>query len=843
MDRKERAVRVFVSSTFRDMFFDREVLVKQVFPEISRFCRDRGVEFAGIDLRTGVTAEQSGNGMVLNLCLQEVDRCRPYFLCLLGERYGWHIPPNGDGDELLEITFDNTIIFNPQFDWINSFRDRSVTELEIRHAVLNDVSQATRALFYFRQPGYGHHLLNEGKISTEELDSYQSESAYGYNKLESLKDEIMRSGFPVSSYVHHEDICELVVDQLKQAIALDFPEILSADPLLIERREHNAFAESRCKVYVCRKEYYQALDSYTFDNIQFASSRDTGDRSTATSEIFTVCGPSGVGKSSLLANWTKSLSVSDQGTHVGTGSRAQVDYIHTHFVGCSAASADPVTMLHRLITELRIKYDSGSGAVTDSTVPTDWDDLVMMLPQVLESVSGHMARINSHLQWEQLGNGKPTPTSQPLVVVIVLDAINQLTDSNVARQITWLPDVLPPYVKIIVSTTATAPLPTLNSDGAPRLRSSSLSWVDTTRMDDSLSVPELEQTPSLLHCGSTESSQIGTPELVSRKSTKSNPSVYRPNSFLLVQPLDTESVRAIAVDYMREFGKTLADQQLRLLCACEQTKNPLFLRTVLEEVRIWGHFELLDTQISRYLSKETIGELFDFVLSRMEVDYNPDTGHVSLVQDALRALACSRFGLSEFELQQIVDAPRIFFSGFFLSIQQSLTNRNGLLHFFHDFLRLTIDARYFSSSSTCSARRETHAQLARYFAGTADTYLSNRMRNLAELPWHLLNGDMLSALQELIKLPSVAVHILDTNRLDLFRMWRECGDIRSDSMGYDVAGSVYTTECAHMLDDELRMEDAKTAADDDGIDVLSHILSIERNIEQNLSLSEKNWHG
>jgi hypothetical protein len=28
-DRGERAVRVFVSSTFRDMFLDREVLVKQ----------------------------------------------------------------------------------------------------------------------------------------------------------------------------------------------------------------------------------------------------------------------------------------------------------------------------------------------------------------------------------------------------------------------------------------------------------------------------------------------------------------------------------------------------------------------------------------------------------------------------------------------------------------------------------------------------------------------------------------------------------------------------------------------------------------------------------------------
>lgn len=33
----ERAVRIFVSSTFRDMHFDREVIVKQVFPELHRY--------------------------------------------------------------------------------------------------------------------------------------------------------------------------------------------------------------------------------------------------------------------------------------------------------------------------------------------------------------------------------------------------------------------------------------------------------------------------------------------------------------------------------------------------------------------------------------------------------------------------------------------------------------------------------------------------------------------------------------------------------------------------------------------------------------------------------------
>ena len=42
---KERLIRVFVSSTFRDMQDEREVLVKRVFPELRKLCDERGVVF------------------------------------------------------------------------------------------------------------------------------------------------------------------------------------------------------------------------------------------------------------------------------------------------------------------------------------------------------------------------------------------------------------------------------------------------------------------------------------------------------------------------------------------------------------------------------------------------------------------------------------------------------------------------------------------------------------------------------------------------------------------------------------------------------------------------------
>ena len=39
---KERLVRVFISSTFRDMNAEREERGKFIFPQLRHFCRERG---------------------------------------------------------------------------------------------------------------------------------------------------------------------------------------------------------------------------------------------------------------------------------------------------------------------------------------------------------------------------------------------------------------------------------------------------------------------------------------------------------------------------------------------------------------------------------------------------------------------------------------------------------------------------------------------------------------------------------------------------------------------------------------------------------------------------------
>ena len=72
-----RQIRVFLSSTFRDFMEERDLLVKRVFPELRRKARERGVELVEVDLRWGITEEESRQGKVLPICLAEINRCRP----------------------------------------------------------------------------------------------------------------------------------------------------------------------------------------------------------------------------------------------------------------------------------------------------------------------------------------------------------------------------------------------------------------------------------------------------------------------------------------------------------------------------------------------------------------------------------------------------------------------------------------------------------------------------------------------------------------------------------------------------------------------------------------------
>jgi hypothetical protein len=168
MSNKSRVIRVFLSSTFRDFAEERDQLVRKVFPELRRLCRERQVELVEVDLRWGITEEEAQQGKVLPICLGEIDRARPYFMGFIGDRYGW--VPEGSQYPGRDRRARAVAARSMQ-------GGKSVTELEMLHGVLNNPEMAGRAFFYFRDSNY-----SQGKGG-----DYRSEDAASAAKLEALK--------------------------------------------------------------------------------------------------------------------------------------------------------------------------------------------------------------------------------------------------------------------------------------------------------------------------------------------------------------------------------------------------------------------------------------------------------------------------------------------------------------------------------------------------------------------------------------------------------------------------------------------------------------------------------
>ena len=328
---ERREIRAFISSTFRDMQEEREELVKQIFPQLRRLCESRGVTWGEVDLRWGVPDEAKAEGNVLPLCLAEIEHCRPYFIGLLGERYGW--VPEEIPEELIA-----------EQPWLNEHRKQSITALEILHGVLRNPEMAEHAFFYLRDPSYA--TRHEG--FTEENPALRE-------RLAALKDDIRKSGFPVAeNFSTPKQLGEWVLRDLTAVIENLYPDRSIPDPLDRDAADHEAYAASRRRVYIGRQEYIERLNAHA----------------AADGPPLVVLGESGGGKTALLANWIYQWSEQHPETPV-----------LVHFIGAAPDSANWMAMLRRLLGEFHRKFG------IQIEIPDQPDALRMAFANALQMVA------------------------------------------------------------------------------------------------------------------------------------------------------------------------------------------------------------------------------------------------------------------------------------------------------------------------------------------------------------------------------------------------------------------------------------------------------------------------
>jgi nephrocystin-3 len=339
-----RSARIFLSSTFRDFGEERDLLVRRVFPALRARLKDRFVELVDVDLRWGITAEQAERGEVLPICLAEIDRARPYFVGMLGERYGWIPPSDGYALDLLE-----------RHAWLHDHRGgKSVTELEILHGVLNDPKMAGRAFFYFRSADYAAAKGGD-YVPTLEDDRLRQKD---------LKDRIRESGFPVvEDYPTPEAFATKLEEDLWKILDEAFPEDQIPDAFERESRRHEAYAIPRRRLYLGGEAYAQALTHY----LEVGAQR------------ILIEGQSGGGKSALIANWLQSYADSHPDA-----------VIFEHYTAASADAADSVSLVRRLIEH--IKRATGSS----EELPADPEKLLESLPLWFANASAWGSKEGKH---------------------------------------------------------------------------------------------------------------------------------------------------------------------------------------------------------------------------------------------------------------------------------------------------------------------------------------------------------------------------------------------------------------------------------------------------------------
>jgi len=693
-----RELRVFISSTFRDMMRERDLLVKQVFPELRRKCAQRFVTFTEVDLRWGITEEQASEGQVLPLCLAEIERSRPYFIGLLGERYGWI--PDDIGPEVLE-----------REPWLKEYisAGASVTELEILHGVLKDPKMESLAFFYFRDPNY----VNDPSLSDQErlemlerdipadLDKYGKAGAARRteerkSRLAALKNRIRESKLPlVENYSNPEAVAEIIREQFEVLIDYLYPETEVPDPIVQERLAHEAFARQKLFACIERPGHLARLNAYVSNLEQ----ENLG---------LVVTGNSGGGKTALLADWARNWATAHP-----------EDLVFQHYFGATTDSASTERFIRRLLEELKINLD------IEDDIPTDPSELREALPAWLLKSSGNRN------------------------IILVLDGLDQIQGREPDLRLSFLPRKFPANVKVIASTLPGPALDTLQSFG----------WHEHT-----------------------------------------------------IKPADQSEVNAMVDKYLDIHARSLEPVLRQQLVSSPGVKNPLYLRTLLEELRQFGSFEQLPDQLACYLEADNPRELFGQVIRRWQEDFDkPGSGNGqygdNLVCRALSHLWASHQGLSETEWLELLgdvdggeaanssdndlpikdkplSLPRAYWTPFFLALEPHLCRRAGLLNFGHDFLRQAVEDVILNDGQT---RKAAHLTVANYFEHHPGQR-NMSPRKAAEWPYQLYTAEDWERLEKCLTYEALFMALFnEKTRWELTYYW-----LPLRRQGWDM-GECYTT--------------------------------------------------
>nr|XP_054303571.1 telomerase protein component 1 isoform X2 [Pongo pygmaeus] len=407
-----RSIRLFISSTFRDMHGERDLLLRSVLPALQARAAPHRISLHGIDLRWGVTEEETRRNRQLEVCLGEVENAQ-LFVGILGSRYGY-IPPSYNLPE------------HPHFHWAQQYPSgRSVTEMEVMQFLNQNqrLQPSAQALIYFRDSSFLSSVPDAWK------SDFVSESEEAACRISELKSYLSRQkGITCRRYP-----CEwggVAAGRPYVGGLEEFGQLVLQDVWnMIQKLYLQPGALLEQPVSIPDDDLVQA----TFQQLQKPPSparprllQDTVQQLVLHhGRLSLVTGQSGQGKTAFLASLVSALQAPD-GAKVAP-------LVFFHFSGARPDQGLALTLLRRLCTYLRGQLKE-PGALPSTYRSLVWELQQRLLPKSAESLH-------------------PGQTQ-----VLIIDGADRLVDQNGQLISDWIPKKLPRRVHLVLSVSSDAGL-------------------------------------------------------------------------------------------------------------------------------------------------------------------------------------------------------------------------------------------------------------------------------------------------------------------------------------------------------------------------------------------------
>ena len=429
-DKIWRTFSIFISSTFADMQAERDYLKTYVFPKVEEELQQRRIKLQIVDLRWGVDTtsiaqEDEREATVLKVCLDEIKRCRPFFIGLLGDRYGW-IPPQQRIEQAMtgeKLNFDA--------------KNRSVTELEIEYGVLASTEQLMRSVFYFREPlSYETFSPERAAMFSDEFNTKLSdkEKESRIKALVNLKSAISTHfekknlKEKVKTYTAHWDTEQEKVTKLKAWGDMVYQDILDEcrihaedtwdkvpkDWMEQELALLDGFIEQHFDTFGGRKELLGEIKQHLL-------SPDKANWG------MVLTGESGSGKSSVFTMTKKAMEQENC-------------FVLAHSAGLSPRAKNVIDLLLRWNMQLAIKLRTKEETV-DKLAPSE--------PPAMDEESRQEK--TTKLEIEKIQDRFKEllfKLAEKQQVVLLVDALDRFEPTERAQFMTWLPTHLPGNIRL-----------------------------------------------------------------------------------------------------------------------------------------------------------------------------------------------------------------------------------------------------------------------------------------------------------------------------------------------------------------------------------------------------------